>query len=161
ITPLSAYPGNEVITLVVDPQDYRRIYACDTDNRVWASFDEGASWRELTANLHDLNPIAFGTIIEIYSTSPSTKEDVLLLGTLGGVFQMERPDRPGAKWALLGDGLPHTLAIDIHYDYTDNVLLAGTLGRGAWTLSNPFAADTPMLAAGAAAAPRPSGGTTL
>jgi hypothetical protein len=74
----------------------------------------------------------------MYSTSPSPNEDVLLLGTLGGVYKMVHPDQPGAHWELLGTGLPHTLAIDLHYDYTDNVLVAGTLGRGAWTLSNPF-----------------------
>src|SRR5262249_12843108 len=137
LTTLSGHPGDAVITLVVDPQDYRRVYAFDVHSQVWASFDEGATWRELTANLRDLNPYAFGGTIEIYSTSPSTQEDVLLLGMLGGVFEMVRPDSPGAKWTLLGDGLPHTTA-DIHYDYTDNVLLASAFGRGAWTLSNPF-----------------------
>jgi hypothetical protein len=139
LTALTAYPGDEVVALVVDPQDYRRVYASDTDNRVWASFDEGATWRELTANLPALNPYAFGTTLEIYSASPSPADDVLLLGTLGGVFEMTHPDQPGAHWEPLGIGLPHTLPIDIHYDYTDGVLLAGTLGRGAWTLDHPFA----------------------
>jgi hypothetical protein len=27
---------------------------------------------------------------------------------------------------------------DLHYDANDDLLLAGTLGRGAWTLTNPF-----------------------
>jgi hypothetical protein len=150
LTALTAYPGDEVVALVVDPQDYRRVYASDTDNRVWASFDEGATWRELTANLPALNPYAFGTTLEIYSASPSPTEDVLLLGTLGGVFEMAHPDQPGAHWELLGSGLPHTLPIDIHYDYTDGVLLAGTLGRGAWTLDHPFA---PVPVAAAALSP--------
>lgn len=142
LTTLSAYPGNRVITLAVDPQDYRRVYACDIDNRIWASFDEGASWRELTANLPALNSIATGTTIEIYSNSPSPGEDVLLLGILGGVFQMVHPDQSGATWTALGTGLPHTLAMDIHYDYTDNVLVASALGRGAWTLSNAFSSGS-------------------
>src|SRR5262249_52431425 len=42
--------------------------------------------------------------------------------------------------------LPHALTLDLHYDYTDNVLLAGTLGRGAWTLSNPFSSGGSLLA---------------
>jgi hypothetical protein len=147
LTTLATYPGNAVISLVVDPQDYRRVYVTDGLNQVWASFDEGATWKDLTANLPDLNPYALGTSIEIYSTSPSTQEDVLLVGTLGGVFQMAHPDGPGATWTLLGNGLPHTLAIDIHYDYSDNVLVAGTLGRGAWTLSNPFSSGEAPLAA--------------
>src|SRR5262249_38725724 len=85
--------------------------------------------------------------IEIYSTSPSAKEDVLVVGNLGGVFAMRRPDKPGANWTRLGDGLPHALTLDLHYDYTDNLLLAGTLGRGAWTLNNPFASDGALPAA--------------
>src|SRR5262249_60150841 len=38
ITQLSAYPGGTVISLAMDPQDYRRVYAVDQQNRVWASF---------------------------------------------------------------------------------------------------------------------------
>lgn len=33
--------------------------------------------------------------------------------------------------------LPHGLVTDLHYDTTDDVLLAGLLGRGAWTLTHP------------------------
>src|SRR5262249_5219886 len=50
-------------------------------------------------------------------------------------------------WIRLGDGLPHVQVFDLHYDYTDDVLLAGTLGRGAWTLSNPFSSGQALLAA--------------
>jgi hypothetical protein len=28
------------------------------------------------------------------------------------------------------------LVLDLHYNYMDNVLVAGFLGRGAWTLTN-------------------------
>jgi hypothetical protein len=34
--------------------------------------------------------------------------------------------------------LPHNIVMDLHYDYTENLLIAGTWGRGAWILSNPF-----------------------
>jgi hypothetical protein len=137
IRTLTAYPG-DAASVAVDPQDYRRVYTTDGNNRVWASFDEGATWRELTANLHDLTNDVSGRTIEIYSTSPSPDEDVVLVGNLGGVFAMFHPDQPGATWTRLGDGLPHVQVLDLHYDYTDSVLLAGTLGRGAWTLDNPF-----------------------
>src|SRR5262249_14626708 len=110
LTTLSAYPGDAVISLVVDPQDYRRVYATDVHNRVWASTDEGQSWRELTANLRALNPYAFGAVLEIYSMSPATQEDILLVGTLGGVFEMVHPDSAAATWTPLGNSLPHTLA---------------------------------------------------
>ena len=47
--------------------------------------------------------------------------------------------------------MPHALVLDVHYDYTDNVLVAGTLGRGAWTLPDPFGN------AGAASSPTGAG----
>src|SRR5439155_26732814 len=81
-----------------------------------------------------------GRIIEIFSASPSPADDVLMVGNLGGAFEMVHPGTPGAKWTTLGDGLPHALVLDLHYDYTDNLLVAGTLGRGAWSLNNPFSA---------------------
>jgi len=39
-----------------------------------------------------------------------------------------------AVWMRLGKALPNAVVMDLHYDATDDLLLAGTLGRGAWTL---------------------------
>jgi hypothetical protein len=147
LTPLGGYPGLGAASLAVDPQDYRRIYVADAANRVYASFDEGGTWKDLTANLQSLTSGHLGRTIEIYSPSPGTKDDVLMIGNLGGVFEMVHPDKPNAHWTRLGDGLPHALTLDLHYDYTDNVLVAGTLGRGAWTLTNPFSGDEDSAAA--------------
>jgi photosystem II stability/assembly factor-like uncharacterized protein len=163
ITTLSAYPGGNVMNLAVDPQDYRRLYVVDQQGRVWASADEGATWSDLTANLPQLTDDYVGRTIAIFS-SPSARDDVLIVGAQGGVFAMVGPGQVGARWAALGDGLPHALVLDLHYDYTDNVLVAGTLGRGAWALSNPFAQElnAPQAAAltgqsGAAAGPAATG----
>src|SRR5262249_51192762 len=54
IVTLSAYPGTTVHTIVMNPQNYRQVFVADSLNRVWGSFDEGASWIELTANLPSL-----------------------------------------------------------------------------------------------------------
>jgi hypothetical protein len=40
------------------------------------------------------------------------------------------------KWAPYGKGLPNVQVFDLRYDSTDNVLVAGTFGRGAWTVSD-------------------------
>jgi hypothetical protein len=39
-------------------------------------------------------------------------------------------------WNKLGTGLPNALVADLDYNAADDVLLAGTLGRGAWTITN-------------------------
>jgi hypothetical protein len=135
IQTLSAYPGGGVNDLVMDPQDIRRVYVVDEQNRVWASFDEGLSWRNLTANL----PTLVGQVrtIELYRPAASGKT-VLLVGGLAGVFQMREPGTPGATWSRLGSNLPHGLVLDLRYNYRANVLVAAVLGRGAWTLTGYF-----------------------
>jgi hypothetical protein len=54
------------------------------------------------------------------------------------VFQLRHPQTPGAQWKPLTSQLPHGLVLDLHYDTNDDVLVAGFLGRGAWTLSGFF-----------------------
>jgi hypothetical protein len=136
ITTLSAYPGGSAISLAMDPQNYKKLYVVDDRSRVWASFDEGASWIDLTANLPTLCQDVRS--IEVFSPDAGIRNTVLIVGGLGGVFQMRRPGAAGASWTPLGTGLPHGLVLDLHYNYMDNVLVAGFLGRGAWTLTNFF-----------------------
>ena len=136
ISTLASYPGGTVRMLVVDPQRYINVYVLDTSNRVWASFDEGVTWLNLTANLATLT--ASARTIEIFSPSPTPLNTVLLVGGAGGVWQMRRPSSAGTVWTTLTGGLPKMLVFDLHYDYTDNVLITGTLGRGVWSLTSFF-----------------------
>jgi hypothetical protein len=136
ITTLSAYPGDFVGGLVIDPQNYQTIYVVDFLNRVWGSFDEGASWIDLTANLPSLSSDV--RAIEVVSRDASGNT-VLIVGGLGGVFQMTNPGSPGASWTVLGSGLPNGFVLDLHYyNSTDDVLVAGVFGRGGWTLPGFF-----------------------
>ena len=51
----------------------------------------------------------------------------------GSVFKMTT-DAPGT-WTQLGTGMPNVPVWDMDYDPVEKVLIAGTLGRGAWKLS--------------------------
>ena len=51
---------------------------------------------------------------------------------------MRRPGAGGAIWTPLSTGIPNALVQDLHYDYTNDVLVAGSLGRGSWTLTSFF-----------------------
>src|SRR6266542_3665078 len=136
ITTLSAYPGSSTRGLVVNPQNYAHVFVLDNQNQVWGSFNEGASWVNLTANLPSVMSKVHS--IEIFSPDATIRNMVLITGGLGGVFQMRRPGAAGASWSSLSAGLPHVLVRDLHYDYADDVLVAGTLGRGVWTLTQFF-----------------------
>src|SRR5438874_12881534 len=107
----------------------------DDRSRAWASFDEGASWVDLTADLPDLCTDV--RTVEIFSPSSSPINTVLTVGGLGGVFQLRRPGAAGTIWQPI-TGLPHGLVLDLHYYYATNTLIAGILGRGGWPLSGFF-----------------------
>jgi hypothetical protein len=133
---VSGYHGDLVETIVADPQNYRRIFVVDHSNQVWASFDAGKTFHNLTANLSRLTPIV--TTIEVVRTGPSAADIHIVAGAANGVFALGPSDGEQPRWHRLGDNLPHALVMDLRYSATDNLLLAGTLGRGAWTLANPF-----------------------
>jgi hypothetical protein len=63
---------------------------------------------------------------------------MLIAGGLNGVVTTSSYSLWQHPWYRLGANLPHRVAQDLHDDATDDLLLAGTLGRGAWTLANPF-----------------------
>jgi len=134
ITGLTTYPGLGVADLVMDPQNTRHVYVLDRLNRVWASFDSGATWSDLTADLAVQLPQVH--TIELFSPNAAGRGKVLLVGGLGGVFRMRDPGTPGASWSRLGLNLPHGLVLDLRYNYRADVLTAGIVGRGIWTLES-------------------------
>jgi hypothetical protein len=154
ITTLNTYPGSTVRGLVINPQNYQQVFVLDDQSLVWASFDEGVSWTNLTANL----PLLSSDIRVVEVVSPDASGNtVLIAGGLGGVFQMPGPGSAGASWTELADGLPHGFVLDLHYNVTNDVLAAGLLGRGAWTLPNFFQGGGTGLVALQGARSRPSG----
>jgi hypothetical protein len=139
IIALSAYPGSTVRTIVMNPQNYRQVFVSDNQNQVWGSFDEGTSWVDLTANFLSLS--SFIWTLEVFSPDATIRNTVLIAGGGDGIFQMRRPGAAGASWTAFSSGFPKALVQDLHYDYTNDVLVAGTLGRGSWTLSGFFRGD--------------------
>jgi hypothetical protein len=58
----------------------------------------------------------------------------VVVGTNAGVFAAADPP---STWTLLGSGLPTVPVPRLRYSPASRVLLAATLGRGAWTLNIP------------------------
>ena len=131
----NAAGGGTVHTIVLNPQNYRQVFVVDSANRIWGSFDEGASWIELTANLAALTSQV--DTIEVFTPDQTIRNTVLIAGGFGA-FEMRRPAAAGGSWTPLSSAIPNALVQDLHYDYTNDVLVAGSLGRGAWTLTNFF-----------------------
>jgi uncharacterized repeat protein (TIGR01451 family) len=127
--PLPAGAGT-IRDVVLDPDDWRSAYAIDS-NQVFRTTDAGASWTDITGNLAEFGAGVFNTT-EFIAGAP---KDLLLVGTNAGVF-VSFSTSGFTSWIKLGTGLSNAPVWDLHYDVSDDVLLAGTLGRGAWTITN-------------------------
>ena len=130
-------PGAQQIRdIVVDPTNWQTVYVVDQNN-VWRSTDAGQNWNMLTGNLA-------GQALNLQSIElvQSGTDQILLVSGLGGVYRVINPN-PGMaatlNWKIVGKDLPNVLVMDVHYDAADDVLLAGTLGRGVWTIPNALA----------------------
>jgi hypothetical protein len=56
--------------------------------------------------------------------------EMLALGTRSGVYTLRAGE---TTWVRLGTGMPDVLVYDLRYIPSRQMLVAGTLGRGAWT----------------------------
>jgi uncharacterized repeat protein (TIGR01451 family) len=132
LAPTAALPAGAgtVRDVALDPDDWRSAYAIDS-NQVFRTTDAGATWTDITGNLAVLGAGVFNTT-EFIAGAP---KDLLLVGTNAGVF-VSFSNSGFTNWVKLGTGLPNAPVWDLDYDVSDDVLLAGTLGRGAWTITN-------------------------
>ena len=130
--------------IVVDPNEVQIAYVLDSYDRVWARAIDG-SWTELDGSNIGTDAgrldLLSGDVrtLEIYNPPGSPPGGgVILAGGLGGVFRLILG--PGVPyWRAFGQGLPDVVVNDLHYVPSDgdvstgDMLIVGTLGRGAWT----------------------------
>ncbi len=136
----ASYPGTRgVRDIALDPQDPQAAHVVDSVN-VFRTPDAGASWTTLTGNLPTLNPGVLRSIT--YSTA--TADGGIVVGANTGVF-IARGCTGFTNWSRLGTGMPTVPVFDLEYDAADDILLAGTLGRGAWTTSLAGGPGTPQM----------------
>ncbi|MBX9682134.1 MAG: hypothetical protein K2X38_25530 [Gemmataceae bacterium] len=154
INRLPNYPGNRPVDLVVDPDNWRRLYVLDAEGRIWRSTDAGATFANATGNL----VLGQGTSggIDIYAGTTAANDEVIFVGGQNGVFASSNAwAAAGSQWTKFGAGLPNVQIRDIEYNASRNVLAVGTLGRGAWLIpqaSDALGTPAPVLDLNGAAA---------
>jgi hypothetical protein len=122
------YAGATALDIAVDPNDYRRAFVVD-GTRVWYTVNSGTTWIDITGAL--ANPAGLRAVEFL----PSGSTGAVIIGTIDGVYYCDL--RTIGTWKELGAELPNAPIYDMEYDARDNVLVVGTLGRGAWQLQNP------------------------
>jgi hypothetical protein len=121
-----------ITDILVSPVDKNKIWitfggywtngAGNTINKVWYSSNGGSSWVDISNNLPDLPVNCIAGIMQ-------NNEYVPLIGNDLGVFKYNSSTQ---TWGNISNGLPHVIVADIETDYTNNMLLVGTYGRGIW-----------------------------
>jgi uncharacterized repeat protein (TIGR01451 family) len=125
-------PGRPVTSFAVDRSNWRTAFASFAgynqatpghSGHVFKTTDGGQSWTDVTSNLPD-NPV---NSLELDPSDPNT----LFAGSDVGSFVTHDG---GASWNLLGTGMPRVAIWQQSYDSSRALLVAGTHGRGGWTV---------------------------
>ncbi|HEY9422495.1 MAG TPA: RTX toxin, partial [Thermoanaerobaculia bacterium] len=129
VTLVATFPdsgsGRTVTDIAFDPDDVNRVFVTNAA-AVYMTGNGGTTWTSLTGNLPSLLPSTVRSIA--YAATPLG--DALIVGTQNGIY-FATESTGFTNWRRLGNGLPTVGAYDLAYDRGDDLLVAGTLGRGA------------------------------
>jgi hypothetical protein len=117
-----------IVDVLMHTEDWMTAFAIDND-QVFHTTNAGAAWNDITGNLVDLNLRSLEFVFDAIAGVGA-----LLAGGDGGVYRSLTTSL--GTWTELGAGLPNAPVWDMDYDPIDDVLVAGTLGRGAWLIEN-------------------------
>ena len=127
----AAFPGGRVNGIVLDPNNWQNAWVVSV-NGVFSTIDAGTTWVNITGNIgtSELRCVEF-----IGGPAPA-----IVVGATNGVFRM-LVSTP-AVWAEFAAGsLPNVAVWSLDYDTADDLLVAGTMGRGVWTFANASAGE--------------------
>ena len=128
LTQSAAYGGGIVSDIAIDPNDPQRAFVSDNDG-VFFTTNAGTSWTDITGNLTTFNPANLWAI----AFSTSNADGSVIVGGDTGVFIAPGP--AFNNWSRLGTNLPSAPVYDLEYDAADEILVAATMGRGAWSIN--------------------------
>jgi hypothetical protein len=131
LAPSVAYPRTGRVVAVAVPRNEPNTAFVIDPLKVYRTPDRGATWADITGGLMALGGTVLHTVIHCADLLGGS----VVVGTNAGVFAAPGPTF--SSWSQIGSGLPTVPVLRLKYSASDRVLLAGTLGRGAWTLHVP------------------------
>jgi hypothetical protein len=137
-TQLTNYTGGTPRDIVMDPDDWGRVYVSDGTNVYYTpdATDLSLTWDIINAG--GLSALTGSlSALEVYSETTTPGDEVLLVGGTTGVFRTRNPTAGAtALWSEFGAVLPNTRITDLQYDAADDILIASAWGRGVWSVAN-------------------------
>lgn len=124
------YPGLQVVDLAMNELDYLDLVATDILD-VFYTDDGGMSFLDVTGDLFSRGGLDVWSV-ELMEIDEIT---VLFAGLRTGDVYFSSTIAGLGSWSLLGD-LPNAPVRDLEYNSIDDILLAGTQGRGAYVFGN-------------------------
>ncbi len=141
--PISGQPDDgpdSAVSIVMSPYLAQTAFATSKHN-VFQTTDSGDHWTNITGDLSTFNQLPNqgpGVLRAITYVPSTTRGDRIFVAAaedgVSGVFMMA-VDNPGV-WTRVGTNLPSALVFDLDYDASRDQLVAGLVGRGAWTVPN-------------------------
>ena len=124
----SGLPDLFITDMVVSPTNAFRIWVTmsgyDEGDKVFYSGDAGGSWTNVSGSLPNV-PV---NCIDFQITAPNIQ--ALYVGTDIGVFYK---DDNLSDWIYYSNSMPAVTVNDLYINEDDNIIAAGTYGRGLWT----------------------------
>ncbi len=128
ITSVTVDPGNPLIAYVtlINPSG---------GPAVWRTTDAGLTWNTISGNLPAVPAYALAidprTAVDPSTNIPAPNGHIYVATEVGVFVTLDL----GTTWKLLGSGLPHVPVVSLTFNQSLETLVAGTQGRGAFTLS--------------------------
>jgi photosystem II stability/assembly factor-like uncharacterized protein len=123
----SGLPGKTITSVSVYPTDANQVFLTFSGfgtNKVYKSTNGGSSWFSISGNLPD-SPV---NDLLIYTNNPGGA-NTFFVATDIGIFLTEND---GANWFEISDGMPNTVVMHLDYSPGNQMLRAGTHGRGVY-----------------------------
>lgn len=125
--------GDNLLDVSMDSNNFAIAYCVDKD-QVFRTANTGGAWSSITGDLTGVGNIRCVKFV------PTLTGGAICVGTQTGVY-VAQASNPTA-WQRVGTNMPSAYVFDLDYDATDDVLVAGTLGRSAYSIDNASAVIT-------------------
>jgi hypothetical protein len=137
-------PGRSVTGIAVDPANPQAAFAaysgfscpgmagCDGLGHIFFTNSSGASWLRVDGNLPDV------PVNDVVIDPNDATDNTIYIATDSGVYASANATAGSATaWSVLQSGLPNAQVLALRLRNTSRTLVAGTHGRGLWSLLLP------------------------